>query len=115
MAALYRALEDTLLTPSQLSNLDYDAMKDFVIASLHNQTGDSLKSATDKVLLENFELAVCGVGPWEYHGALGAEVEVVEDQPDQLVRRRHGSRLGYSCGLGRRFLDPETEDTYDQR
>ena len=39
----------------------------------------------------------------------------VEESAQEVEMRSYGSRLGYQCGLARRFLDPERGRHYDER
>ena len=109
------ALLDTLRTPSQLKLLDYEAMRTFVIDTIQNVTGENPAGENDWELLESYQTAVCGAGPWEYHGAVGAEEEVLEEVAEEEERRQVGASYGYRCGQGRKFMDPKINTTYDQR
>ena len=40
---------------------------------------------------------------------------VKRETREEMEMRSYGSRLRYECGLARKFLDPETNDHYDER
>ena len=40
---------------------------------------------------------------------------VIKEPTSEIPLQSYGSRLGYRCGLARRFLDPETSKHYDDR
>ena len=40
---------------------------------------------------------------------------VKRETREEMEMRSFGSRLRYECGLARKFLDPETNDHYDER
>ena len=115
MAAIYRALRDTLLSTSQLSSMNYEAMREFILTTLEARSREVEGNLGDADLLEELQEEVCGEATRTHHDALGRQVEVTEDLTEEEERRKYGSRLGYSCGLGRSFQDPETGEVYDQR
>ena len=115
MAALYRALRDTLLSPSQLSSMDYEAMREFPLTTLEARGREVGGNLGDADLLEELEQEVCGEVPRTHHDAPGRKAEVTEDLTEEEERRKYGSRLGYSCGLGRSFQDPEAGEVYERR
>ena len=38
-----------------------------------------------------------------------------EETEEEILQRSYGSKLGYECGLARKFEDPETQDLYSER
>ena len=110
MAAMYQALENTVLTPSALTRHGYDDMKRVLAEEmgLVNYAG-----LNDDVLLEYYYQVVC----------LNTNVSTlstrkrrsVSDQlsDEEILMRSYGSSLGYRCGLGRMFESYEG-DLYDE-
>ena len=121
MAAVYQAAVQTIMTVSELKLLSYDDVK-FKVASEIGYDAVSSKKASDVDLLNEFFQHACnGVSRKKRHSfslkSLPNQREKREE-PETLMElemRSSGSRLRYECGIARKFLDPETGDTYDER
>lgn len=113
---MYQALENTVLTPSILATFNYDDMKATIVEEIALQD----TSINDNVLLEYFHEVIClntnltSIIPARRKRSAptpGSDDHNLSEE--EILRRSHGSKLGYSCGLGRMFESYEG-DLYDE-
>ena len=116
LAAIYQALENTFLTPSILATLSYDDMKEAIVEEIALED----TSVNDDVLLEYFYEVIClntnltTIIPSSRRKKRAAPVQdTLGLSEEEILKRSHGSKLGYSCGLGRMFESYEG-DLYDE-
>ena len=134
MVLMSRALVNSVLTKSQLTQHDYPMMKEFLINmtqtfatyvySAYDDWKDNIKK-NDPLLLHKIHKVLCGEHAYNPQGRRrrsadpASSVPRVQPRPrrqtgeaetkEELLRRSYGSRLGYECGLARMFEDPELE------